>query len=129
MKWSRLSKSARCVFIPGSADPRLVLSFVRVGSRFNLAFSVSNRDRASLAEYTVRELAKIQDSLLEVGSQLNGQQRKRLLIINGHVGMLRSVHETILAQGREPSKAEEPQFDPNSPRLLCVALSLGAPVP
>ena len=68
-----------------------------------------------MAKYTVRELAKIQDSLLEVGSQLNGQQRKRLLIINGHVGLLRSVHETILAQGQEPSKAEEPQFDPNVP--------------
>ena len=61
-------------------------------------FSVSKRDRTSLAKYTVRELAQIEDSLLQAASRLDGQQRSRLLIINGHLGLLRSVHETILAE-------------------------------
>ena len=56
-----------------------------------------------------RELAQIEDSLLQAASRLDGQLRSRLLIINGHLGLLRSVHEAILAEGPEPSIAEAPQ--------------------
>jgi hypothetical protein len=97
----------------GPANPQLLVSSIKVGPRFNLAFSVLNGDRAGLARYTVRELAQIQDSLLEVMSQSTGLPRKRLLNINGHVGVLRSVHESILEKSQEPSKAKEPQSDPN----------------
>ena len=97
----------------GPANPRLLVSSIKVG-RFNLAFSVLNGDRASLARYTVRELAQIQNSLLEVASQLDERPRRRLLIINGHVGVLRSIHESILENGPEPSKAAKPQSDSNA---------------
>jgi predicted RecB family nuclease len=93
----------------GPTDPRLLVSSIEVGPRLNLAFSVSSRDRASLAKYTVRELVQIEDSLVQVTSQLSGQQRRRLLIINGHLGLRRSVHETILPEGPRPSEAEAPQ--------------------
>ena len=92
----------------GPADPRLLVSSIKV-SRLNLAFSVSNRSNASVAKYTIRELAQIEDSLLRLASQLEGQQRRRLLIINGHVGLLPSVHEAILEQSPAPSEAEAPQ--------------------
>ena len=90
----------------GLADTRLLVSSIKVGPRFNLACSVSNSDRASLAKYTVRELAEIQDSLLQAASQLDGQQRRRLLMINGHVGMLRSVHQTILEESPAAAEAD-----------------------
>ena len=58
----------------GPANPQLLVSSIKVGQRFNLAFSVLNGDRASLARYTVRELARTQDSLLEVVSQSTGSR-------------------------------------------------------
>src|SRR6266496_4205566 len=43
----------------GPPDSRLMFSFPRVGARFNIALSTVNRDRESLASYTVRELCQI----------------------------------------------------------------------
>ena len=91
----------------GPADTRLLISFPGAGRRFNLGLSASNRDRESLARYSARELARIQESLLLLTSHLTGQMRKRLLSINGHVGMLRSVHETVLGKSAEQLEAED----------------------
>ncbi len=99
----------------GPAHPRLLLSFPGVGARFNLGLTVSNRNRESLAAYSVRELARTQESLLLLASQLTGQTRRRLLMINGHVGMLRSVHETVLGKSAEQFEDEESPSDPNLP--------------
>jgi len=90
----------------GPADPRLS-SHRSKRSGLNPAFSVSNRDPASLARFTIRELAKIEESLRLVTAKLDQQERTRLLIVNSHVGMLRSVHEAILEQSPEPSEADE----------------------
>jgi hypothetical protein len=68
-----------------------------------------------LARYSARELARIQESLLLLASRLTGQTRRRLLSINGHVGMLRSVHETVLGKSAGHLKPEESQTDPNWP--------------
>lgn len=100
----------------GPADPRLLLSFPGVGTRFNLGLSAANRDRESLAAYSVRDLARIQESLLLLASQLTGQTRKRLLMVNGHVGMLVSVHETALGKNAEPPAIGEARPDPKLAR-------------
>ena len=91
----------------GPADTRLLISFPGAGGRFNLGLSASNRDRESLARYSARELARIQESLLLLASHLTGQTRRRLLSIKGHVGMLRSVHQTVLGKSTEQLEAEE----------------------
>jgi Bacterial RNA polymerase, alpha chain C terminal domain len=96
----------------GAADPRLLLSFPGVGKRFNLGLSPSNRDRESLAAYTARELAQIRKSLLLLASQSTGQTRRRLLTINGHVGMLQAVHGTVLGSRAEQFDGLESQPDP-----------------
>jgi hypothetical protein len=100
----------------GPADTRLLVSFPGAGRRFNLGLSASNRDRESLALYTVRELARIQESLILLASHSTGQTRKRLLMINGHVGMLRSVHETVLGKSAEQLEPDQLQTDPNCQR-------------
>jgi hypothetical protein len=43
---------------------------------------------------------------------VTGQKRTRLLTINGHVGMLRSVHETILGKSAEQFETEGSHSDP-----------------
>lgn len=97
----------------GPANSRLLLSFPATrGTRFNLA-SVSDLDCERLARYTVRELASIQESLLRLASQLTEQPRRRLLSLSGHVDVLRSIHETVLAQSTEQLKAEGRQDDPD----------------
>ena len=97
----------------GPADPRLLVSFAGVGRRFNLGLTVANRSRESLAAYTSRELARVQESLLLLASHVTGQTRTRLLTINGHVGMLRSVHETVLGKSAEQFETEGSHSDPN----------------
>lgn len=96
----------------GPADARLVLSFPGTGPRFNLGLSASRDDRESLAAYTVRELAAIQESVLMLAQKLSGQPRRRLLLINGHLGMLEAVHETVLGKPSEQEQGK-PQGDPN----------------
>ncbi|MBV8905419.1 MAG: hypothetical protein JOZ22_17455 [Acidobacteriia bacterium] len=58
----------------GPADTRWLVSFPGAGRRFNLGLSASNRDRESLARYSVRELARIQESLLLLASHLTGKR-------------------------------------------------------
>lgn len=99
----------------GPADPRLLVSFAGVGRRFNLGLTVANRSRESLAAYTSRELARVQESLLLLATHATGQTRTRLLTINGHVGMLRSVHETVLGKSAGQFQAERSQSDLNLP--------------
>jgi hypothetical protein len=83
----------------GPPDPRLLLSFPRVDARFNLGLSTAKRDRESLASYTVRDLCQIEERLRKVGSGVAGRTRSQLLSAIGQVGMLRRVHETVLAGG------------------------------
>jgi Bacterial RNA polymerase, alpha chain C terminal domain len=81
----------------GLADPRLVLSFAGVKSRFNLGLSVARQDRESLARYSVRELFEISKRLERVLPRLEDQRmRIQLSSAIGHVAMLRHVHETVL---------------------------------
>jgi len=83
----------------GPADSRLLLSFPRVGARFNLGLSVSKQDSEALARYSARELYEIADRLERVRSQVAGKARSQLLSAIGQVSMLRKVHETILGGG------------------------------
>jgi hypothetical protein len=55
----------------GAADPRLIVSFPGVGRRFNLGLSAANSGCESLAAYTARELARVQESLLLFGDACN----------------------------------------------------------
>ncbi|HUB81980.1 MAG TPA: DNA-directed RNA polymerase subunit alpha C-terminal domain-containing protein [Bryobacteraceae bacterium] len=82
----------------GAADPRLLLSFVRVRSRFNLGLSVSRQNRERLARYSVRDLFEIAERLEQVRTRLEDERlRIQILSAIGQVNMLRRVHETILA--------------------------------
>ena len=94
----------------GPADPRLLLSFPKVGARFNVALSVARRDRESLARYTSRELCQIAERLEQVRSHLDGRVRSQLATAIAQLRMLRQVHETVLASGdSEVSLPEEQQ--------------------
>jgi hypothetical protein len=106
-------KERSLVLHPGPADPRLTLSFPGAGTRFNLGLSVSRRDRECLAAYTIRELTRVQESVLMLAQKLTGQPRRRLLLINGHIGMLQAVHKTVLGKNPEQQRSEEPQGDSN----------------
>jgi hypothetical protein len=93
---------------PGPADSRLLVSSVKVRPRFNIGLSVARRDRESLAGYTVREISEIAERLEQVRSRVGGRTRNQLWSAIGHLGMLRQVHETILAGGdSEVSKPQE----------------------
>jgi hypothetical protein len=100
----------------GPADPRLIVSCPGVGRRFNLGLSVANRGRESLAAYTARELARVQESLLLLATRVTGQTRTRLLTINGHVGMLRSVTKRFSARAQSNLKARDRILIPTRPR-------------
>ena len=115
MMCKALSRNTHFLSIPEAADSRLIVSFPGVGRRFNLGLSVANRGRESLAAYTARELARVQESLLLLATRVTGQTRTRLLTINGHVGMLRSVHETVLGESAEQFEGEGSHPDPNLP--------------
>ncbi len=92
----------------GPADARLLLSFPKVGARFNLALSVARRDRESLARYTSRELSQIAERLDQVRSHLDGRVRSQLATAIAQLRMLRQVHETVLTSGgSEVSQVEE----------------------
>jgi hypothetical protein len=95
----------------GPANPRLIVSYPGVCRRFNLGLSVANSGRESLAAYTARELARVQESLLLLATHVTGKTRTRLLTINGHIGMLRSVHETVLSESAEQFEAEGSHSD------------------
>ena len=84
----------------GPADPCLLLSFVRVKSRFNLGLSASRQDRESLARYSVKDLLEIAERLEHIRTRLEDERlRIQILSAIGQVNMLRRVHETVLAGG------------------------------
>ena len=82
----------------GPADPRLLLLAVKIRPRFNLALSIARRDSESRARYTLRDLAEIMNQLENIKSRLDdGRMRNQLLAAVTHLGLLRRVHETVLA--------------------------------
>ena len=82
----------------GPADPRLLLSTVKLRPRFNLGLSIARRDRESLARHTLRDLAEIMNQLENIKSRLDdGRTRNQLLAALTYLGLLRRVHETVLA--------------------------------
>jgi hypothetical protein len=89
------------------ADRRLVLCCPGDGSRFNLALSTASRDRDSIARYSLRELRRIEERLNRIAARVGGRTRSRLLDVIAHVGILRQVNETVLADGAELPGAGE----------------------
>jgi hypothetical protein len=71
------------------------------GPRFNLGLSTANRDRDSIARYSLRELRRIQERLYRIAARVGGRTRSQLLDVTVHVGILRQVNEAVLADGAE----------------------------
>jgi Bacterial RNA polymerase, alpha chain C terminal domain len=96
------------------ADRRLVLSCPGDGSRFNLGLSTANRDRDSIARYSLRELRRIQERLYRIAARVGGRTRSQLLDVIVHVGILRQVNEAVLADGAELPGTGQAEGNPES---------------
>jgi len=93
----------------GSADPRLLVSSVKAGPRFNIGLSTVRGDRGSLAGYTLREIHRISEHLELVRSRVSGPVRGHLSSALGHLAILKQVHETVLAAGESENSSPEKQ--------------------